>query len=147
MVQFFQQYTIEVTIIFLFMFGTALKQGYELVQYFRNKTVDHVDKIREQEETLEQVINNMQQQQKQLQSITDKIDELLVSDKDSIKSWIVMLYKQYKKDPSGLDSMQMDLLERRFSHYKKEGGNSYIDNLMQELREIYNNKEDNNASV
>lgn len=147
MVQFFQHYTLEATIIFLFMFGTALKQGYELVQYFRNKTFNHVDKIREQEETLEQVINNMQQQQKQLQSITDKIDELLVSDKDSIKSWIVMLYKQYKKDPSGLDSMQMDLLERRFSHYKKEGGNSYIDNLMQELREIYNSKEDNNASV
>lgn len=147
MVQFFQHYTLEATIIFLFMFGTALKQGYELVQYFRNKTFNHVDKIREQEETLEQVINNMQQQQKQLQSITDKIDELLVSDKDSIKSWIVMLYKQYKTDPSGLDSMQMDLLERRFSHYKKEGGNSYIDNLMQELREIYNNKEDNNASV
>ena len=147
MVQFFQQYTLEATIIFLFMFGTALKQGYELVQYFRNKTFNHVDKIREQEETLEQVINNMQQQQKQLQSITDKIDELLASDKDSIKSWIVMLYKQYKKDPFGLDSMQMDLLERRFSHYKQEGGNSYIDNLMQELREIYNNKEDNNASV
>ena len=147
MVQFFQQYTIEATIIFLFMFGTALKQGYELVQYFRNKTFNHVDKIREQEATLEQVIKNMQQQQKQLQSITDKIDELLASDKDSIKSWIVMLYKQYKKDPFGLDSMQMDLLERRFSHYKQEGGNSYIDNLMQELREIYNNKEDNNASV
>ena len=147
MVQFFQQYTIEATIIFLFMFGTALKQGYELVQYFRNKTFNHVDKVREQEETLEQVVKNMQQQQKQLQSITDKIDELLASDKDSIKSWIVMLYKQYKKDPFGLDSMQMDLLERRFSHYKQEGGNSYIDNLMQELREIYNNKEDNNASV
>lgn len=147
MVQFFQQYTLEATIIFLFMFGTALKQGYELVQYFRNKTFNHVDKIREQEETLEKVIKNIQQQQKQLQSITDKIDALLVSDKDSIKSWIVMLYKQYKKDPSGLDSMQMDLLERRFSHYKQEGGNSYIDNLMQELREIYNNKEDNNASV
>ena len=147
MVQFFQHYTLEATIIFLFMLGTALKEGYELVQYFRNKTVNHVDKIRGQQETLTQVVKNMQQQQKQLQSITDKIDALLVSDKDSIKSWIVMLYKQYKKDPSGLDSMQMDLLERRYSHYKKEGGNSYIDNLMQELREIYNNKEDKNASV
>ena len=147
MVQFFQHYTLEATIIFLFMLGTALKEGYELVQYFRNKTVNHVDKIRGQQETLTQVVKNMQQQQKQLQSITDKIDALLVSDKDSIKSWIVMLYKQYKKDPSGLDSMQMDLLERRYSHYKKQGGNSYIDNLMQELREIYNNKEDNNASV
>lgn len=147
MVQFFQQYTLEATIIFLFMLGIALRQGYELVQYFRNKTFNHVDKVREQEEALEQVVKNIQQQQKQLQSITDKIDELLASDKDSIKSWIVMLYKQYKKDPSGLNSMQMDLLERRYSHYKKQGGNSYIDNLMQELREIYNNKEDNNASV
>jgi len=41
-----------------------------------------------------------------------------------------MLYKQCKKDPSILDSMQMDLLERRYKHYKNEGGNSYIDNLM-----------------
>ena len=147
MVQFFQNYTIEATLVFLFILGTALKQGFELVQYFRNKTVSHVDKVREQEKTLEKVIDNMQQQQKQLQSITDKIDELLASDKDSIKSWIVMLYKQYKKYPSGLDSMQMDLLERRYSHYKKQGGNSYVDNLMQDLREIYNNEEDNNASV
>ena len=79
--------------------------------------------------------------------INEKIDALLASDKDAIKSWIVIFYKQYKEDPSKLDSMQMDLLERSFFHYKKEGGNSYIDNLMQELREIYNSKEDNNASV
>lgn len=147
MVQFFQNYTIEATLVFLFMLGVALKQGFELFQYFRNKTFSHVDKIREQTGTLIKMDESITQQNIQLMKINEKIDQLLVSNEDSIKSWIVTLYKQRKKDPSGLDSMQMDLLERRFAHYEKLGGNSYIDNLMQELREIYNNKEDNNASV
>jgi hypothetical protein len=56
------------------MLATALKQGFELIQFFRNKTENHIGKIREQKETMEDVIENMSQQQKQLQSITDKID-------------------------------------------------------------------------
>lgn len=147
MVQFFQNYTIEATLVFLFMLGVALKQGFELFQYFRNKAVDQVDKVRDREEQSAKTLEQIATQDSQLMKINEKIDQLLASDKDAIKSWIVMFYKQYKKDPSGLDSMQMDLLEHRFYHYKKQGGNSYIDNLMQELREIYNNKEDNNASV
>lgn len=147
MVQFFQNYTIEATLVFLFMLGTALKQGFELVQYFRNKAVDQVDKVRDREQGAIRASEQLAMQNTQLMKINEKIDQLLVSNEDSIKSWIVTLYKQRKRDPSGLDSMQMDLLERRFAHYKKLGGNSYVDNLMQELREIYNNKEDNNASV
>lgn len=147
MVQFFQNYTIEATLVFLFMLGTALKQGFELVQYFRNKAVDQVDKVRDREQGAARASEQLATQNTELMKINEKIDQLLVSNEDSIKSWIVTLYKQRKKDPSRLDSMQMDLLERRFAHYKKLGGNSYVDNLMQELREIYNNKEDNNASV
>lgn len=147
MVQFFQNYTIEATLVFLFMLGVALKQGFELFQYFRNKAVDQVDKVRDREQGAIRASEQLATQNTELMKINEKIDQLLVSNEDSIKSWIVTLYKQRKKDPSGLDSMQMDLLERRFSHYKKMGGNSYVDNLMQELREIYNSKEDNNASV
>lgn len=147
MVQFFQNYTIEATLVFLFMLGTALKQGFELVQYFRNKAVDQVDRVRDREQEFTRALEQLATQNTELMKINEKIDQLLVSNEDSIKSWIVTLYKQRKKDPSGLDSMQMDLLERRFAHYKKLGGNSYVDNLMQELREIYNSKEDNNASV
>lgn len=147
MVQFFQNYTIEATLVFLFMLGVALKQGFELFQYFRNKAVDQVDKVRDREQGFTRALEQLATQNTELMKINEKIDQLLVSNEDSIKSWIVTLYKQRKKDPSGLDSMQMDLLERRFAHYIKLGGNSYVDNLMQELREIYNSKEDNNASV
>lgn len=129
------------------MLGVALKQGFELFQYFRNKAVDQVDKVRDREQGFTHALEQLATQNTELMKINEKIDQLLVSNKDSIKSWIVTLYKQRKKDPSGLDSMQMDLLERRFAHYEKLGGNSYVDNLMQELREIYNSKEDNNASV
>lgn len=147
MVQFFSKYSLQFTIVFLFMFGVACKQFYEVYDFFKNKTVQQVDKVRDEKELLTWLVQEVKGLKDQLQQITEKLDSLLVSDLDGIKSWIVMLYKQCKKDPSILDSMQMDLLERRYKHYKNEGGNSYIDNLMQELREIYNDKEDKDASV
>ena len=82
-----------------------------------------------------------------VKQISEKIDLLQESDRDSIKSWIVMLYHKYKDDDTELDSMQMDLLERRYKHYKEEGGNSYIDELMEELRSIYKKKGESHVSV
>lgn len=147
MVEFFQQYTLEATLIFLFVFGTAIKEGWDLVKYFKDKTVDHVDEVRQRELALQQALDGIAKQQEELLKINEKLDELIQSDKDSIKSWIVMLYRKYKASPIDFDSMEMDLLERRYGHYKQEGGNSYIDNIMVELREIYNDKEDKDASV
>jgi len=56
---------------------------------------------------------------------------LLQSDKDAIKSWIVMIYRKVKVDPKHLNDIEMDLLERRYSHYLDEGGNSYVTHLME----------------
>lgn len=53
-----------------------------------------------------------------------------------------MIYRKVKVDPKHLNDIEMDLLERRYSHYLDEGGNSYVTHLMEQLRQIYNNKED-----
>ncbi len=83
----------------------------------------------------------------QVKQISNKIDLLRESNRDSIKSWIVMSYRKYREDDTQLDNMQMDLLERRYQHYKEEGGNSYIDELMEELRIIYKKKGESHVSV
>ena len=66
MVQFFQNYTIEATLVFLFMLGTALKQGFELVQYFRNKAVDQVDRVRDREQEFTHALEQIAKQNSQL---------------------------------------------------------------------------------
>jgi hypothetical protein len=35
-----------------------------------------------------------------------------------------------------IDDYSLDCLERRFKHYQDEGGNSYIEDLMKDLRSL-----------
>ena len=147
MIQLFQHYTLEATIVLVFMLAVAIKQVFELVQFFKNKAESRFGTVQQHEQNLKAVADGMSKMQQELKIINDKVDNLIESDRDAIKSWIVMLYRKYKIDATDFDSMEMDLLERRYNHYKQQGGNSYIDNIMVELRQIYNKKEDNNASV
>ena len=62
---------------------------------------------------------------------------LIESDKDGIKAWIVSKYHQFKEQPEQLDDIEWDLLNKRFNHYKDQGGNSYIEDLMTIMKQIY----------
>ena len=35
-----------------------------------------------------------------------------------------------------IDDFSMDAIEKRYDHYKAEGGNSYISDLMHDLRKL-----------
>lgn len=59
------------------------------------------------------------------------------SDKDSIKSFIVKEY-HYFMEKQWIDDFSLDTIEKRFTHYIEEGGNSYICNLMKDLRDLPN---------
>lgn len=62
-----------------------------------------------------------------------QLDTLIVSDKESIKAFIVGCYYQAKSD-GYVNSHLMQIIEERYETYKKENGNSYITGLMNELR-------------
>ena len=63
---------------------------------------------------------------------------LIESDRDAIKSFIVKEYHHFI-DQQWIDDFSLDTIEKRFDHYKEEGGNSYICNLMKDLRDLPNN--------
>lgn len=70
------------------------------------------------------------------EQLTKTLDILFESDKDDIKSWIVEKHHFYCYEKGYIDDQMMDCLERRYSHYLDEGGNSYIHTLMEELRRL-----------
>ena len=53
-------------------------------------------------------------------------------------------YHYYKNMDISIDSFTMDTIEKRYQHYRDEGGNSYITNIMKELRDMA--KEDKQCS-
>lgn len=62
---------------------------------------------------------------------------LIKSDRDAIKSFIVKEYHHFIEQ-QWIDDFSLDTIEKRFTHYKEEGGNSYICNLIKDLRDLPN---------
>jgi hypothetical protein len=70
----------------------------------------------------------------------DKQQEVLTlltnSDRDDIKSWIVQQYHYFYETKKWIDDFSMDSLEKRYACYQKEGGNSYITDLVEQIRTL-----------
>lgn len=73
--------------------------------------------------------------QEQLAVLIKKMDILVESDRDDIKAWITAQY-HFFMEQKWIDSYSLDCLEKRYSHYKTEGGNSFIDGLISEIRSL-----------
>lgn len=90
-------------------------------------------------ENFEILSQNQKKFEKTLSEIMDRINLLVESDKDDIKSFITKEHHYYCYEKGWIDDYSLDCLERRYNHYKIEGGNSYIGELMEELRELSKN--------
>lgn len=80
-----------------------------------------------------------QQQEKtkqQLDDINNKIDLLISSDRDDIKSYITKEHHFFVYNKRWIDDYSLDCIERRYNHYKEEGGNSFVKDLIDEIREL-----------
>lgn len=52
------------------------------------------------------------------------------------RAYFIEQYYHFCHDKKMIDDNSMQILELRYSFYKAHGGNSYVDNLMAELREL-----------
>lgn len=147
MIELLTKFDITTIILVLFMTAVAIKEVFELYHYFYDKIYGKYEKQDNEKDTIDNLSTTLASVLQQVKDIDKKINLLQESDKDAIKSWIVGLYHKYKENPKALGAMQMDLLERRYGHYKDQGGNSYIDQLVEGLRTIYKEKGESNVSM
>ena len=63
------------------------------------------------------------------------IELLILSDELDIKAWIKMQHEKWVPR-NCIDSQTLDLLEQRFAIYTKEGGNSWAERLVRDLRAL-----------
>lgn len=93
-----------------------------------------------QRENSQQKIETLAESQQQLmeavKKLTEKVDMLIDSDKDDIKAYITDKYHYYVYTQKWIDDYTFDCITRRFKHYQDEGGNSFIETLMKELRAL-----------
>lgn len=117
--------------------------GTEKFKKIFNKEYSKLNGKKELERRLKHVSDimaNLTQNQneidKALLCLQAKIDMLIESDKDAIKSYITENHHYYCYQKHWIDDFNLDCLERRFRHYEDEGGNSFINGFMEELRAL-----------
>lgn len=139
------QYSLEEILIFVFVLIAALKEAVELWGWFKDFFKKKVNEDDDTNSRLEQDENDIKELKDSVKSISDSVNLLIDSDKDDIKAWITEQHHKfcYSKSKS-IDAYSLDCIQRRYKHYKDEGGNSFIDSLMRDLEglTIYNPEPD-----
>lgn len=150
MLELLQNYSINQILIFIVMLALAIKGlisfwdwGYERLKNGFTKKFQK-DKYRQDLEVrlsnYDKKVNQLEQAQNEMLSkleyMLKKIDILTDSDKDSIKAYITEKHHFYCYNQKWIDDYSLDCLERRFEHYQNEHGNSFIEEMMTEIRAL-----------
>lgn len=146
-------FSLETIIIILFIGIPALfkligwcKNIYKEREQFKQENVDKGKAIEKKEEQKEARLTNGEARMTELEKdvhdlkiIAERqqelIELLITSDELDIKSWIKMQHEKWIPRQC-IDSQTLDLLAQRFEIYEQEGGNSWAEKLVNELKAL-----------
>lgn len=136
-------YSITQIILFIVVFSLAVKGVIDFLDWAKGKMKVVYDKKKTEEDSEKSVterIDNLESSIKDIadsvSKVTDKVDLLLESDKDAIKAYITREHHYFCYQKEWIDDYSLDCLERRYDHYIEEHGNSFIEQLMNEVRAL-----------
>ncbi len=150
MLELINNYSLQDILIFLTIFALAIKGVVTFYDWAieRIRKVFHKENMEEKEknqiqehlkenyENIKQVSEQQQKLQSEINSITDKINLLIKSDRDDIKSFLTREHHYFCYQKKWIDDYSLECCEKRYKHYKDEGGNSFIEGFMEEMRAL-----------
>lgn len=150
MLELLGTYSLTQIVTFIILLAIAVKEGITLVIWFKDffkkkfndnmkntvATKERNEQICKIKEDMQTLINNQEKIFKEIESFKQQLEMIIESDKDDIKSWITEKHHFYCFEKKWIDDYSMDCIEKRYGHYKDEGGNSFIEELINELRSL-----------
>ena len=168
MIELLSTLTITQALIYLTLFAIAAKEVIVIKDFFKKKVDDKYDSENNEKRQIEDILKEVKslsekiaKQQQEYEKLRSDIQEfsayweqkdresqeilqmLIKSDMDSIKSFIVKEHHHFIEE-QWIDDFSLDTIEKRYSHYKAEGGNSYVTDLMKDLRSLPNSPRKSN---
>lgn len=150
MKELLETFTVEQIIIFLALLGFSIK---EVVSFFdwalarinqKAKKENVHDELKNEIKTLnndlkaglKEIYQTVDENKKTQEKMQKTINLLVESDKDDIKSWITERHHYFCYEKGYIDDYNLDCMEKRFKHYIDEHGNSFVEELMEEVRHL-----------
>lgn len=137
MLQLFNHYTISEIIIFLIVLAIAIKKLVDFIDWYKKRThqaVHQADKPAELQQAIDKHEQQLSEIKSQLSDIKKSIKLLIDSDKDDIKQSLTKDHHYFCYKLGSIDDYSLDCMEKRYSHYTDEGGNSFVKTLMDQVR-------------
>lgn len=150
MPELLQTYSIEQILIFIVVFAIAVKGCIDFWDWakkrlglaFENKEKKEelkkeLENLKEKHENdMEELFKIQEVQNKAIEELTQSVHLLITSNKDEIKAWITEKHHYFVYELKYIDDYSLDCVERRYSHYVEEGGNSFVADLMEDIRSL-----------
>jgi len=138
-----QHYTLDEIVTFIVLLAFAIKGivdfytwGKNHIQYLTNKDFQKKTDKANIKSDIDKLFDIQVVQNEAIEKLTKSVNLLLSSDKDEIKAWITEKHHYFCYEVKYIDDYSLDCIERRYAHYKQEGGNSFIADLMEDLRAL-----------
>ena len=137
--ELFQKYSITSIIQFIVLFALAVKGFVSFLEWIfprLRKTIKRVDQPILNENALRQQAEQIANIKESINKLAKMINTLIQSDRDDIKAYITREHHFFVYQKGWIDDYSLDCIERRYSHYVEQGGNSFIKGLMGEIRRL-----------
>ena len=143
MKELFTKFSISEIIVFTIILALAVKGFITFFDWMSDRLRKHFKKetTKEQEynnlkDQLNEVIKNQIQLSDDVREMSEMVNILLNSDKDDIKAWITEKHHYFCYKLGYIDAYNLDCIEKRYNHYKEENGNSFVADLMEDIRKL-----------
>lgn len=106
-----------------------LEEHYKECSEQHQESVDRYNSLENKIDLLTETVNH------KVDKLEAQLTRLTESDMHDIKGWIVEKHHELMKK-QWVDDFTIDTLEKRYADYVAEGGNSYVEGLMEDLRSL-----------
>jgi esterase/lipase len=143
MLELLSTFSIAQIMIFIVLLAIAIKKVSDFIDWLQSKISKQNKKSQSEDEwktkintRLDSFDTTLDKIEGSVDKITDKVNVLMESDKDAIKAFITREHHYFCYQKGWIDDYTLDCLEKRYAHYVQEKGNSFIEQLMNEIRSL-----------
>ena len=139
MKELFSKYSVDEVVMFVIMLALAIKGFISFMDWANDRLKQHFNKetkVNSVEEQLKQIIESQRALSDKVDGISVQVETLFNSDRDDIKAWITEKHHYFCYKLGYIDDFNLNCIEKRYEHYKEENGNSFVADLMADIRRL-----------
>lgn len=115
----------------------SVADEYAKGEHSKSKKEDSIqERFNKEERDIQVLKKNQDEFRTSLEGIQASVDLLVRSDKNDIKAWLTEKHHFYCYEQGWIDDFNLDCCERRFECYTEEHGNTFVEQLMEEIRAL-----------